>query len=132
MSIGADSVSYTASEGDDGASVAAYMASNASFVKSVSVADGKLNTEGAGGKSFNVATSSSNFAGGIQSDEIEITGTVETDDVYTVMLNDAAVSYAVQDSDSSMADVVNNLASAISTSSASSVTASVSDAGKLC
>ena len=133
VSIGADSVSYTASEGDDGASVAAYMASNASFAgKSVSVAEGKLNIEGAGGESFNVATSTSNFAGGIQSDEIEITGTVETDDVYTVMLNDAAVSYAVQDSDSSMADVVNNLASAINASSASSaVTASVSDAGKL-
>jgi len=133
VSIGADSVSYTASEGDDGASVAAYMASNASFAgKTVSVADGKLNIEGAGGESFNVATSTSNFAGGIQSDEIEITGTVETDDVYTVMLNDAAVSYAVQDSDSSMADVVSNLASAINASAASSsVTASVSDAGKL-
>ena len=91
VSIGADSVSYTASEGDDGASVAAYMASNASFAgKAVSVADGKLNIEGAGGESFNVATSTSNFAGGIQSDEIEITGTVETDDVYTVMLNEEA------------------------------------------
>ena len=133
VTVGSETMSYTAVDGDDASSVASYISSNGAFSgKSMSVSDGNLLIEGGAGESFTVSTSTSNFAGGIQSDEIAITGTVETDDVYSVTIDGVSIDYSVQQSDSTMSDVVSNLADAINASSANAnVTATVNDDGNL-
>ena len=133
VSIGDESFTYTAGAGEGSSEVAAWMAANANFSgKSLSVTDGSLMIEGAGGESFTVATSTSNFAGDIQSDSISLSGTVETNDSYTVSIDGTDVTYAVAADDATMGDVAANLAAAINGSdAASAVTASAADDGTL-
>ena len=88
--------------------------------------------EGGVGESFAITTATTNFSGGVQSDEFALSGTVETNDVYSAVIDGTSVSYAVQDSDTTMDTVVANLVAAINSSSvAATVTASVNDDGNL-
>jgi len=133
VSIGDESFSYTAQAGDDGAAVASQMQSSAAFTgKTLSVVDGALNITGAAGESFAVATASSNFAGGVQVDSLQISGTVETGDSYAVTINGADIRYTVAAADTSISDVRAGLVSAINSSSAAeTLTASLNDDGSI-
>ena len=133
VSIGDESFSYTAQEGDDGAAVASQMQSSAAFTgKTLSVVDGALNITGAAGESFAVATASSNFAGGVQVDSLTVSGTVETGDVYSVTIDGAEISYSVADTDTAISDVSAGLVAAINSSTAGeTLTASLNDDGSI-
>jgi len=133
LTIGAETASYTALEGDDAAAVATWMSENASFTgKALSVSDGQLSVEGGVGESFAITTATTNFSGGVQSDEFALSGTVETNDVYSAVIDGTSVSYSVQDTDTTMDTIVANLVAAINSSSvAATVTASVNDNGNL-
>jgi flagellin len=133
VSIGDESFSYTAQAGDDAASVAAWMQENAAFTgKTLSVVDGALNIQGPAGQSFAVATSTSNFAGGVQVDSLQIAGTVETGDSYAVTINGENISYTVAAADTSISDVRAGLVSAINSSGAAeNLTASLNDDGSI-
>jgi len=133
VSIGDESFSYTAQEGDDGAAVASQMQSSAAFTgKTLSVVDGALNITGAAGESFAAATASSNFAGGVQVDSLTVSGTVETGDVYSVTIDGAEISYSVADTDTAISDVSAGLVAAINSSTAGeTLTASLNDDGSI-
>ena len=133
VSIGDESFSYTAQEGDDGAAVASQMQSSAAFAgKTLSVVDGALNVTGTAGESFAVATATSNFAGGVQVDSLQISGTVETGDSYSVTIDGTDISYTVSAADTSISDVSAGLVSAINSSSAAeTLTASLNDDGSI-
>ena len=133
VSIGDESFSYTAVDGDDAEAVATWMQSNAAFTdKTLSVVDGALNIEGAAGESFSVVTGTSNYAGGIQADSLTISGTVETSDVYTVTVDDVDVSYTVSADDETIDDVRAGLVSAINSSSvADTLVATLEDDGSI-
>ena len=133
VSIGDESFSYTAADGDDAEAVATWMQSNAAFTdKTLSVVDGALNIEGVAGESFSVVTGTSNYAGGIQADSLTISGTVETSDVYTVTVDDVDVSYTVSADDETIDDVRAGLVSAINSSSVGdTLVASLEDDGSI-
>jgi flagellin len=135
VSIGDESFSYTAQDGDDGAAVTKYMVENAAFSGGQVLSandDGTLNITGAAGESFAVATATSNFAGGVQVDSLQISGTVETGDSYAVTINGADISYTVAAADTSISDVRAGLVSAINSSSAAeTLNASLNDDGSI-
>ena len=135
LTVGGETASYTAAQGDTSSSVATWMSNNASFSgKSVAVdSDGNLAVTGAGGESFAVSSATTNYTGNIQSSSLALSGTIETGDSYAVTLNGENVSVAVTAAMTSISDVASAMVSAINGNSALSanVEASLADDGSI-
>ena len=131
ISIGDETLSYTAGAGEGAEEVAAWMAENASFSGiSVTANGSSLNVEGAGGASFAMQTQTTNYAGGIQEQTMTIGGSMDRGDVYNVMLDGQVIETTVEAGDDQSA-VANRIAENLNAQAGDKVVASVNDDGTI-
>ena len=131
ISIGDETLSYTAGAGEGAEEVAAWMAENASFSGVSVTANGSaLSVEGAGGASFAMQTQTTNYAGGIQEQTMTIGGSMDRGDVYNVMLDGQVIETTVEAGDDQSA-VANRIAENLNAQAGDKVVASVNDDGTI-